>query len=171
MNSEEVSSFWEFEKRFYAQKDNAARQRPLLLKDVYEEFVAPKLQDMREDWDNLSEDHYYLDPNATKADDSTTQRYESWQIERAKLDDLSEVEEEAHKSFDNCRAMCEEVTECFQFRFQDGICSYNRAFSLGKPKKPESDADQRWMSGWATNKIRAWIQEQQECTRPTWPDL
>lgn len=162
MNSEEISSFWEFEQRFYNSHQTLSMQhRTLVFKDIYEEFLAPKLKDKRDNWDNLSEDRYYLDPSA--------KQYEKWQLDRAKKDDKSEIEQAAHKSFEDCRKMCEEVKECFQFRFQDGICAYSRGFMLGKPKKPESDEKKRWISGWATSKIRAWIQEQGDCTAPVWP--
>jgi hypothetical protein len=162
MNSEEVSYFWEFEKAFYSPYQTTSTQyRTLVFKNIYEEFLAPKLKEKREDWDNLSEDLYYLDPSAKK--------YENWQLDRAKKESKSVVEQAAHKSFEDCRKMCDEVEDCFQFRFQDGICAYSRAFMLGKPKKPESDEKRRWISGWATSKIRAWIKEQGECKMPSWP--
>ncbi|KAI0124799.1 hypothetical protein BJ170DRAFT_685679 [Xylariales sp. AK1849] len=166
MNSEEISSFWNFEQRFYQSQEQVpvAYRNPLLMKDIYEEFLASKLQDKREDWDNLCEDKYYLDPSAKE--------YADWQLYRvANKDDFSDAEKEAHKSFDNCRKMCEEVEECFQFRFQDGICAYQRSFLLGRPRKKESAEDQRWMSGWPVSKIRDWVKAHSDCEKILWPGV
>lgn len=160
MNSEEISSFWEFEKRFY-EAQGPGTNRTLLLKDIYKEFLEPRLEAKREDWDNMSADRYYLDPSAKE--------YENWQLKRMASHDLSAVEKNAHKSFDDCSNMCDEVEECFQFRFQNGICSYQRGFLLGEPKKRESDENQRWMSGWPIDKIRAWVEEHNSCSEPLWP--
>ncbi|KAK9414523.1 hypothetical protein SUNI508_11096 [Seiridium unicorne] len=160
MNSEEISSFWEFEKQFYEGQEPGTN-RTLLLKDIYKHFVEPKLEARRDDWDNLSEDMYFLDPNAKE--------YESWQLGRTKMGGISDAEKNAHKSFDDCAKMCNEVDECFQFRFQDGICSYQRGFLLGKPRRSEDDESKRWMSGWAVDKIKAWVDEHKDCERPLWP--
>ncbi|KAH6656890.1 hypothetical protein BKA67DRAFT_655195 [Truncatella angustata] len=160
MNSEEISTFWEFEKRFYESQEPTSNHT-LLLKDIYEEFSRPRLEAKREDWDNLSEDVYYLNAKANK--------YETWQLDRAKQGDLSDTEEDAHMSFEHCAKMCDEVEECFQFRFQDGICSYQKGFLLGHPKKKDPKEDERWISGWPVEKIKAWVQEHRHCDKPLWP--
>lgn len=164
LNSEEVSSFWEFERDFYETKQSRLNPtRTLLLKDVYHKFVAPKLWWDREDWDNLSDDVYYLGPNTT--------RFEDWQVERAKKEDLSDAEKEAHMSFDHCKRMCDDVDECMQYRFHDGICTYSRSFMMGKPVNKEDDEAKRWKSGWPLSKIHSWIEEKGECVQPEWPQL
>lgn len=160
MNSEEISNFWEFEKRFYDSLEPGSN-RTLLLKDIYKEFLEPRLEAEREDWDNLSEDVYYLDLEVRE--------YEEWQLDRAKKENLSKLEQNAHKSFNDCARMCHDVKECFQFRFHDGICSYQRSFLLGRPMKRENKEDQRWMSGWGVDKIKAWVEENNECREILWP--
>lgn len=160
MTSEEISIFWEFERRFYAIQEPSV-SRILLLKDIYKEFLEPRLRAKREDWDNLSEDRYYLDP--------TVKDYAAWQLDRVWAHDMSGTEKEAHKSFDHCAKMCDEVNECFQFRFQDGICAYQRGFLLGKPRQKEEDQNQRWLSGWPVSKIKAWVKNHETCEEPLWP--
>lgn len=164
LNSEEVSSFWEFERDFYETKQSRSDPtRTLLLKDIYYKFLAPNLWWDREDWDNLSEDVFYADPDRTDI--------EGWQADRIKKGDLSEAEQEAHKSFEHCKKMCDDVGECMQYRFHNGICTYSKAFMMGKPVKKEDDEAKRWKSGWPLAKIYAWIEEQGECAQPDWPQL
>lgn len=160
MNSEEISNFWMFEKQYYERQIPGANQS-LLLKDIYKEFLEPRLEARRNDWDNLSEDVYYLDPNAHK--------YEDWQLKRVHKEDLSDRELNAHRSFQDCANMCDEVEDCYQFRFQNGICSYHKGFLLGHPKKKESMEEQRWMSGWPVGKIKSWVESHQVCEEIPWP--
>ena len=160
LNSEEVSSFWEFEQRRFPRG-----QRTLLIKDIFHEFVEPKLVAEREDWDNLSYDRYYLNASAGFS-------YESWEIDRAHYDgELTELEQRAHLSFEDCGRMCASKDECFQYRYQNGICGYARAFMLGKPMKREWEERRRWRSGWDLEKIRNWVAAHRECKEIYWPDV
>ncbi|KAI1506718.1 hypothetical protein F5X99DRAFT_404075 [Biscogniauxia marginata] len=163
VNSEEMSSFWEFEKRFFhSQVSSVTHQRSLVFKDIYEEFLAAKLQPMRQDWDNLSEDVHYLDPEG---------EHDQLQLARAKKEGLTTVEKNAHKSFEHCQKMCDKVKDCFQFSYHSGICAYHKGFLLGKPKKKTDKENERWMSGWAIDKINAWVQKQGQCKEPVWPKV
>ncbi|XXG96377.1 hypothetical protein Hte_002659 [Hypoxylon texense] len=170
-------SFAEFEKRFYelSPSPGPPRHHPVVLrfKDVYHEFVEPKLSVRRDDWDNLSEDEgvLYLDPKAEHA---------QWQKDRAKKLDrqisVPAVEMDAHKSFEHCRKLCDSIAKCFQFSFHDGICAYSKSFTLGKPKptekmeKTEKDG-QRWTSGWNVRRIQDWVEKQGSCKEPVWPNV
>lgn len=163
MNSEEINSFYAYEHARYAVED-PRHQSVLRLKDIYHHFFASRLVDERDDWDNLSEDTYYLN--------ESDGRYEDWQKQRAKKDHLNDAEKEAYKSFDHCRKACESVNDCFQFRFQDGICGTARAFMLGHPRKRDGDEERkRWKSGWLVKKIHNWIEEQGECQGVNWPSV
>ncbi|KAH5139847.1 hypothetical protein HBH70_091850 [Parastagonospora nodorum] len=146
MSPEEISSFWEFEGDFYRSQSTLRElPRKLSFRDIYNYFVAPKLLDAREDWDNLSDDIHYSK--------TTTAKHDSY---------LSDIEKTAHQSFENCKITCEANTKCFQFRFHDGTCSISTAFKLGRARKgyPESD---RWMSGWMKPRIQEWIKDIGEC--------
>ena len=162
MNSEEINSFHAFEHERYA-KEGPKHQSVLRLKDIYKHFVAPKLVEVREDWDNLSEDTYYLN--------RTDGRHEEWQINKAKHgDSLTPAEQLAHIDLEHCRAACESVDDCFQYRWQDGICGTARAFMLGKPRRRDGNEEhKRWRSGWLVEKINRWIEAQGECDDVKWP--
>jgi hypothetical protein len=171
MNSEEISTFWDFERRHFwtlASQSPAAlaARRPLLLRDIYAEFLAPKLVRAREDWDNLADDVYYFDA------DSPEREWESWRLGRLrKQDGMSAAEKKAHLGFSECRAACESVgpDACMSFKWSDGLCGFGRAFQLGKPTKREDEQQKRTMSGWPVAKIEKWIAEQGECTSIEWP--
>jgi hypothetical protein len=161
VNSEEVNALYDFEQRFWEAQQASGTFRPLLTKDIYADFLGPRLLDKREDWDNLSDGKFYLDPKG---------EHEQWQLERAKKDDLSAVEKVAYESFENCSKMCDEVEECLQFLYHEGKCAYHWEFALGKPNKQEDEA-KRWTSGWKTEKIRKWVQDHQECEKMEWPQI
>lgn len=162
MNSEEVNSFYDFEHSRYA-KEDPKHQSVLRIKDIYEHFVASKLVETRDDWDNLSEDTYYLN--------RSDGRHEEWEINRAKpADQLNEAEKLAHLDLEHCRLACESVSECFQYRWKDGICGTARAFMLGRPRRRDGNEEhKRWKSGWLVDKIHRWIEEQGECKGVEWP--
>lgn len=145
-------------------------RRPVLrFLDIYHEFVAPKLAPRRDDWDNLSQDVLYLDP----AKKQQQQHYPSWQEARAKKTNnniqVSAVEKNAHRSFEDCARLCDATNDCFQFSYHDGACAYHRSFRLGKPAKKSDRGEQQWTSGWNVERIRAWIGEQKPCGEPAWP--
>ncbi|CAJ2512083.1 Uu.00g077080.m01.CDS01 [Anthostomella pinea] len=134
----------------------------MVFKDIYEEFVAAKLQPKRQNWDNLSDDVFYVDPETA---------HDKSQLKHAKQTGLTSVEKAAYKSFLDCRKMCDEIKDCFQFSYHDGICAYHKSFLLGKPRKPEDKKNQGWTSGWAVDKIHSWVQEHSECKEPVWPKV
>ncbi|KAI0008990.1 hypothetical protein F4779DRAFT_618113 [Xylariaceae sp. FL0662B] len=152
-----------FEERFYQSRTAPGLLRPSIrFKDIYEEFVLPKLESRREDWDNMSEDAYYLNPNI---------EYMQWQKNLAKHGPLTPIESDAHKSFEHCREMCDCFPDCFQFSYHNGICAYHKGFKLGEPRMRTRKEDRRWISGWSVPKIKAWIAEQEECEDAVWPRL
>ncbi|GKT97508.1 glycosyltransferase family 31 protein [Colletotrichum tofieldiae] len=133
------------------------------IKDIYNEFFKPRMQPSRADWDNLADDRFYLDESANK--------HEDWQLGRAKTEDLTPAEKEAHLSFGQCRTACEADSSCFSFQYKDGLCSFAWSWKLGHPVKPASKDEKRVMSGWAVDKINAWIEKQGECGPVKWPDV
>ncbi|KAI0025309.1 hypothetical protein F4780DRAFT_426800 [Xylariomycetidae sp. FL0641] len=157
LNSEEMSSFFDFEREFFEYK---APRSPIVFKDIYEHFVAEHLLERREDWDNISDEVFFLDPEAD---------HEYWMVERAKRTGLNAVEAKAHKSFDQCQTMCVKTKECFQFSYRQSVCSYRKGFLLGSPSDWQTDEDKRMTSGWDIKKIHKWIQEQGHCREPRWP--
>lgn len=161
MNSEEISSFWEFERKRYR-----TNQKPLIFKEVFEEFVGSKLTSVREDWDNAADDYFYIDF------DRTDYRWEEWRIGRAaKEETKTETDKVAHVNWENCRAACLEQDRCFQFSWHNQCCSMHRSFKLGKPMRKAHDENMRTISGWNVEKINKWIEEHGQCgDRVEWPD-
>ena len=166
LNSEEIDTFWKFEHDFYANQPKGQTPRPLLAKDIFMHYVAPRMRSKLEDWDNKSEDTMYFNVN------DTSREWENWQIGRMKkLEDQNEEERRAHLSVDDCMEACKSLSanDCFQWKYADGICYTRRAISLGNPIKAKSK-DKRMTSGWDVEKIAKWIEEQgEECTKIWWP--
>lgn len=162
MNAEEINSFWHFERK----QTRKQTTRPLLLRDIYDEFLAPHLNETRADWDNLADNRFYLDPE---------RKWSDWQLKRTKkAEEYNEQEKKAHKSFEDCGAACKSLGagDCFRYKYVDGACSISNAFIMGKPVKPADDDKDRTMSGWDMDKIKAWIAEQPPCSDDVkWPNV
>lgn len=179
LNSEEISPFWEFERKHWTSHAAAAAAAAatatagvktpaaptITIKDIYHEFLAPRLKAVREDWDNDASDAFFLDPDPLGAHAFDWKQLGGSVPHESK----SELQRAAHGSFGACAAACEELPDCFRFRWGDGSCGIGRAFLLGAPAPRGGDADRRTVSGWKVERIRAWIGEQPDCTRPVWP--
>ncbi|KAH9906964.1 glycosyltransferase family 31 protein [Xylariomycetidae sp. FL2044] len=180
MNAEEVSNVWQFEQ-------TRKTDRTIMIRDLYEALIKPKMQVSRNDWDNLSDDVCYmsLDPNKQASAEGLAR-------DRQKPEDeMNDIEKEAWKSAENCAKVCDSIEgnlddesendkekknrSCFQWRWQDEICCTSRSFKLGAPKpSPDNKQDKsRWMSGWHLKGINDWIEAMGDCKEPAWktPEL
>ncbi|KAI1438369.1 glycosyltransferase family 31 protein [Xylaria sp. CBS 124048] len=174
MNPEEISTVWQFEQ-------TRKTDRILMMRDLYDSLIAPKMLDTREDWDNLSDDVCYINPDPVAQERANSQDRERQRNE----DEMSEVEKEAWRSPEDCAKVCESEIpndgsasrkerlerECFQYRWHDEVCCTSKSFKLGKPvAKPRWEADPRasWISGWYLAGIQDWIDAKGECKRPAW---
>ncbi|KAG8427638.1 hypothetical protein J3459_006518 [Metarhizium acridum] len=88
VGAEDISDLYAFEKERKFKK-------MLRFKDLYHKFMSPELVEARPDWDNLSEDVYYL--NSTRAE------YDEWELTKAKTENLSDAEADAYKSSTTAR--------------------------------------------------------------------
>lgn len=97
-------------------------QRPLMIRDLYETFMAPKMQVSRSDWDNLSDDTCYVNP-----DPEAQERAEGFERDRQKEEsEMSDIEKEAWKSWENCAKVCQsEIPEDDEIEFDAGIWGRN----------------------------------------------
>lgn len=160
MSSEEVSEFWEWERKRYTET-----QEPLILKEVYHEYFEPKLIPVRQDWDNYSDGWYYVDM------DSPDHDWEDWRLSRSTNEDnKSELQKLAHLSPEDCARACDEHVECFQWTHANECCGMKASFQLGRPVKRPNEDKERMTSGWPVEKIERWIEEQGECKEVLWPD-
>ncbi|KAI0402510.1 glycosyltransferase family 31 protein [Xylaria palmicola] len=177
MNPEEISTVWQFEQ-------TRKSDRILMIKDLYESLIAPKMQEIRENWDNGSDDVCYLNPAPEAQEHADSEARDR----QKKEEEMSEIEKVAWKSPKNCARVCEtEIPEdsddreknqkrsCFQYRWHDEVCCTSRSFKLGEPKpKPADDNKKaRWTSGWYMKGIQDWIDAMGECKEPAWkiPEL
>lgn len=155
LGSEELSALYAFERgRNFAS--------PMRIRDLYHHFVAPQLVPFRPDWDNMSDDVFYLNMS-----DNT---YDHSQLRKAKLEGLSPLEKMAHLSFDSCLRACQVDPACLQYRYHDGVCGFSWTIKHGYPKPKASQISDRWMSGWDVDKIQPWVQEHDDCADEIkWP--
>lgn len=162
MNSEEISSFWDLERRHYQKS-----QKPLLYSEVFAQLVRPQLRDRRDDWDNHSDDWYYIDL------ERKDHKWEKWRVDKSpKPEDRSEAESVAHRGPDECRAACDERPECFQWSWSDESCAMKRTFRMGKPVRRGDDDKKRVFSGWNLGRIEKWTSGNAPCDdRVGWPAL
>ncbi|KAI6784462.1 uncharacterized protein J7T54_006507 [Emericellopsis cladophorae] len=96
VNPEEVSMIWQFEQ-------TRKNKDTLLIKDLYEAFMAPHLTQFRRDWDNLSEDTCFIGPDEADQEYAGDMERSRQRLER----DKNPVEKEAHKSPAACAKVCE----------------------------------------------------------------
>lgn len=167
VDSEEMSTFWEFEARTHLRAP-ASRPgeppRPILLRDMYHEFFRPRASAVREDWTNISDDRVYETP---KLDGEGGERAAQEQREK-----LAEWEKVAHMSLENCRRACEKTSDCFQYLYyHEQKCGISRSFKIGYPLKHEEELSKRQTSGWLLDRIDKWVAKQGECTNIIWPDV
>ena len=138
---------------------------PMRIRDIYQQFLQDQLPKTRNDWDNMSDDVYYLNSTAPGA--------KGWDSRKVKTEGLSKLEQKAHSSFDDCRIACRSLSNCLQYRYYQGVCSTSSKIKHGQPKQSEGkpDAEDHWISGWDLEKIEAWVREHDECGEVVWPKL
>ncbi|KFH42374.1 hypothetical protein ACRE_069110 [Hapsidospora chrysogenum ATCC 11550] len=141
---------------------------PMRIRDIYQHFVQGELPRTREGWDNMSDDVHYLNTTAPGAD--------KWKSGKVKTEGLSQLEQEAHLSFHNCRLACQNLPDCLQCRHHGGVCSMSTTVKHGRPAQNKSagaeedtEEDDRWMSGWDLERIEAWVRGHEECGEVVWP--
>ncbi|KAE9364076.1 glycosyltransferase family 31 protein [Stipitochalara longipes BDJ] len=83
---------------------------------------------------------------------------------------LEAAEKVAWRSFEDCRKVCQERKDCFQYVYYDKTCKLGLSFRLGKHVSPSEDGKIIYTSGWMVGRIREWT-EDNACKRPEWPDI
>ncbi|KAH9859977.1 hypothetical protein IAQ61_011761 [Plenodomus lingam] len=69
-------------------------------------------------------------------------------------------------TYEECRKLCEGNEECFQFMHHGNECDLGYSIHLGMYKEAENGVAFR--SGWLTDRIRRWVEEQSPC-EPVFP--
>lgn len=166
MNSEEISTFWEWETKRYADPAVAANPPVTRIKDVFEAFMKPRLVAKREDWDNRAEDRFFL----VQTDGG--RQFADWEIDRQKKkEELTETEKVAHENPEACSAACRETDGCFSWRWQNGLCGLSWTFRMGHPVKKAEQEKDRFTSGWNIEGINKFISNNRNCGKAKWPEV
>ncbi|PFH58302.1 hypothetical protein XA68_13906 [Ophiocordyceps unilateralis] len=97
MSPEQVGLAWQYE------QTRLRPDEPILLRDLYRQFVAPHLRRRRTAWDNLSADTCYIAPD----DESQRRAAADLRALQRPHEDKSPVESIAHRGPDACEAVCE----------------------------------------------------------------
>lgn len=156
IGSQEVSDVMAFEQQ-------RGFSSPLLIRDIFFQFVEPLLTETRLDWDNGSKDEWYLD--------TRSETHSQQEVEKAQKGTLTPLEKNAHKSARDCAAACRANEECFQYLYQNNICRMHKSIKHGQPTDAASNDKERYVSGWDVYKIRAWAREHQHCSSVLWPNV
>ncbi|KAI8940678.1 hypothetical protein NX059_001948 [Plenodomus lindquistii] len=69
-------------------------------------------------------------------------------------------------TYEECKKVCEDNKECFQFTHHGGDCDLGHSIHLGGPKKTNDGPAYR--SGWLTGRINDWVTRQAPC-KPKFP--
>lgn len=161
VGSEEMSLFWEFEMKRHLSAADTSQPNPVLIRDMYVEYFVPRATDQRDDWNNVSKDVIYLNRTATDEEAGRA-------VPDEKKTDFEKV---AHESPDKCRAACKAMPDCFQFSYvYEGKCSLGKSFKIGYPASPAKEPTEKITSGWLTERITSWVEEQGEC-EASWPKV
>ncbi|KAH8812628.1 hypothetical protein F5884DRAFT_702064 [Xylogone sp. PMI_703] len=148
VTSSEISDVWRFEQQ------RPDIKKPVLIYEIYNQFIAPILRKSIDDWYNRSDDVIYTAP-------------ENPNPRNKPADKLSELEKVAHKSFEDCGRACEEQTRCYQWAYFDNTCGFSHSYRLGAKKRPMDGVS--YKSGFLLERIEKDRQEH-KCTKPKWVD-
>lgn len=123
--------------------------RPIIYRDIAQEYLDFTVK-RRNDWDNGD-----------------------WDAYRPAEDDPWKPDE----SIESCNTACLKAEGCFQWTYHLRKCWFVRSFREGRAKEPHLEEgnnpedwtkeDQRYMSGWDTEKIRKWM-EKRPCKEVQW---
>ncbi|KAI0196891.1 glycosyltransferase family 31 protein [Astrocystis sublimbata] len=119
MSAEEISDLWTFEQTYYRRNPHTGPgSKPLRFRDIFNNLIRHRLREERTSWDNMSIGREYSEEVLQE-------------MSQDKVDNLSMVEQNAHNSFEMCRATCEQQPRCIQFSFLPGKCSVSDQLRLG----------------------------------------
>jgi hypothetical protein len=174
LTAEETAAVWSYDKQ------RGFDSEPMRIKNLFHQFMEPRLQDRRSDWDNLSSDMYYL--NATAAEEVLAKeekkeklgpdelKFDKGDIDRSKGKNwhLSIDEEVAFVNVASCERACLTKPDCMQWKYKPGLCMLDKRASIGRPKIEREDK-YKMTSGWMVDRIKEWA-EKKECNgKVTWP--
>ncbi|KAF5103275.1 hypothetical protein DV451_001570 [Geotrichum candidum] len=112
LNPSDIELLWEYERLIGPQ-----RRKNILYADIYRDFVAPHIEEVMNNWDNLADDLTF-DANSVEYKDYVKSGTLPW------------------KSFDECQRACEDHKPCLSWRYsnQTKTCGLSESVRLGRPE-------------------------------------
>lgn len=123
----------DFEKLWNWENSRDRTKGPLLHRDLIDFHKLGEFE-TREDWDNADWDGFN--------EESTNHT--------------------SNQSFESCREYCTSVPHCYQFTWHAHHCWMTKGIRLGHAKDPDGyheEVDRKYVSGWVTEKIKKWVDE------------
>ncbi|KAK7205166.1 hypothetical protein BZA70DRAFT_279219 [Myxozyma melibiosi] len=123
------------------EREFAASNRHVRYRDIYERFVRPHLEAVKEDWNNFSNDIVYTSRSKRSIYDPAPS-VASHRAETAE----NQKDAKHYASFDACSAACDENPACMQFRYSKNYCGLGLGVSLGQVVvvDPSTDRNRKW---------------------------
>ncbi|RFU27329.1 hypothetical protein B7463_g8995, partial [Scytalidium lignicola] len=146
ITSDEASAIWRFEQQ------RPDMQKPLLINELYSQFIAPRIRPSIDNWYNLSDDVIYTAP-------------ENPDPRNKPADQMSDLEKVAHKSFKDCGRACEEQPRCYQWVYFGDKCGFSHSYRFGRKRMPEDGV--KYKSGFVLDKIEK-DRKEHNCKSPQW---
>ena len=130
------------------------RSQVLRHKDMFENYVMPRIATELEDWDNYSNEREYSETPFQLAEDTPEEKPLS-----------TEAEGISYKSVANCRALCESQSDCVQYNYSPGNCRVSSTIKLGQQTETKS-AGMR--SGWLIDRVVSFARNMEPCETEDW---
>ena len=84
-----------------------------------------------------------------------------------KWDELTEDERRSVLSPDDCKKLCDQSSDCYQWEHHDKECRLGRSIKLGESRKNQPGG--KWIAGWKFSKIGDFRAKMHNCSDgPDW---
>lgn len=119
--------------------------RPSLFADHYRYFIAPRLSEQLDHWDNLSDDIVLSGETFFDLPPFISVNFAIF----------------AYQSHDNCLHACRQIERCIQYVYEPMKCRLGESVSLGRSVEPilTEGGMPRIISGWILEKIDRFVKE------------
>lgn len=132
----------DIEQIYSMEQEFLANGRKVRYLDVFQRFVKPQLEPVKEDWNNFAKDVVY------SVDQFELSMSDPLQTIGSRTNEADEESAKPYASFESCKAACDSYESCLQFRYTRGYCGLSKSVSLGQGVRVSS----------ATRQARKWAQ-------------
>jgi hypothetical protein len=146
LDPSDIELLWEYERLIGPQ-----RRKNILYADIYRDFVAPHIDEVMSNWDNLANELIF-DVNSVKHNDYVKPGTLPW------------------KNFEHCQRACEDYEPCLSWRYsnQTKTCGLAKSLKLGRPQLDyinvvDKSMGEEMVSGFMIPRIRAMRSHDKKC--------